>query len=337
MSNPQSLTNVNGTLFFRAYDGTYGSELWKSDGTSAGTMIVKDINPGLGNSGPGNLTNVNGSLFFSADNGTNGQELWKCDGAPAGTVMLVKDIYPGSGNSSLSNLANVNGTLFFKADDGTNGRELWKSDGTTAGTVMVKNINPGAGNSSPEYLTNVNGVLFFSADDGTNGYELWMYILNDDCQDSLKVYSGQTYYGSNYGAEGNDITSCAYGDYADVWYCYQPQAAGQYTITAGSDEFDTTLALFNACNGSELACNDDYYQSTDSQVSLDMIKGKLYYIRIAGYDGQMGNFELTVTAGTCAEWASSDLNGDCVVDMQDFAIMASEWLTCHKIPAELCQ
>jgi hypothetical protein len=68
-----------------------------------------------------------------------------------------------------------------------------------------------------------------------------------------------------------------------------------------------------------------------------MVKGKRYYIRVAGFDGESGYFELTVDAGSCSELALSDLNGDCKVNMEDFAIMASEWLLCNKIPAELCQ
>ena len=44
-----------------------GSELWKSDGTSAGTVLVKDIRPGALFSRPQNLTNSNGTLFFSAE------------------------------------------------------------------------------------------------------------------------------------------------------------------------------------------------------------------------------------------------------------------------------
>jgi hypothetical protein len=92
------------------------------------------------------------------------------------------------------------------------------------------------------------------------------------------------------------------------------------------------------CGGTELACNDDYdLQSTDSQVSLDMFKGKRYCIRVAGFDGQTGSFELAVTAGSCTEWVLSDLNGDCIVNIQDFAIMASEWLTCKRTPPELCR
>ena len=56
--------------------------------------MVKDINPGLGDSGPSDLTNVNGTLYFQADDGVHGFELWKSDGTAAGTVM-VKDINPG--------------------------------------------------------------------------------------------------------------------------------------------------------------------------------------------------------------------------------------------------
>ena len=41
-----SLTAVGSTLFFTAGDGTHGPELWKSDGTEAGTVLVKDIHPG---------------------------------------------------------------------------------------------------------------------------------------------------------------------------------------------------------------------------------------------------------------------------------------------------
>jgi len=172
--NPQNLTNVNGTLFFTADDGVNGAELWKTDGTAAGTVMVKDINSVTGPSDPYNLANVNGTLFFSAFDGVS-RELWKSDGTAAGTVM-VKDIntsMPGAG-SNPSYLVNMNGTLFFAADDGLNGTELWKSDGTDAGTVMVKDINTSLGiGSNPSSLLVVAGQLYFAASDGVNGAELW--------------------------------------------------------------------------------------------------------------------------------------------------------------------
>ena len=46
------MTAVGDTLFFTADDGVNGNELWKSDGTEAGTVLVKDINPGSGSSSP---------------------------------------------------------------------------------------------------------------------------------------------------------------------------------------------------------------------------------------------------------------------------------------------
>ena len=66
------MTNVNGTLFFTADNGTNGQELWKSNGTPGGTVLVKDIRAGSASSGAGNLTNVNGTLYFTADDGTSG-------------------------------------------------------------------------------------------------------------------------------------------------------------------------------------------------------------------------------------------------------------------------
>ncbi|NCR06735.1 MAG: hypothetical protein GPI94_23975, partial [Microcystis aeruginosa LG13-03] len=164
------VTALGNTLFFWANDGVNGYGLWKSDGTTAGTVLVADIS--FGDSFPGNLTAVGSTLYFSANNGVNGFELWKSDGTAAGTV-LVKDIRPGSSDSFPGNLTAVGNTLFFSADDGVNGGELWKSDGTAAGTVLVKDIRPGSIGSGPGNLTAVGNTLYFSANNGVNGFELW--------------------------------------------------------------------------------------------------------------------------------------------------------------------
>jgi ELWxxDGT repeat protein len=168
-----ALANVNGTLFFSADNGVSGLELWKSNGTAAGTKLIKDIHPGSAGSSITSMANVNGTLFFGADDGVSGPELWKSNGTAAGT-KLVKDIHPGSAGSNPSFLVNVNGTLFFQADNGVSGPELWKSNGVAAGTVLVKDIQPGSSGSSPIYLANVNGSLFFAANDGVHGFEPWV-------------------------------------------------------------------------------------------------------------------------------------------------------------------
>ncbi|RRB06561.1 ELWxxDGT repeat protein [Larkinella rosea] len=170
-SNPDWMTEINGTLYFVA-TGSSGRELYKSDGTAGGTVLVKDVRPG-GDSNPRGLTNVNGTLFFVATGATTGEELWKSDGTAGGTV-LVKDINP-SGNSVpnyLRKMAILGSTAYFVADDGVNGEELWKSDGTNAGTVLVKDIHP-AGSSNLFEMVVMNDKLYMSANDGTNGTELW--------------------------------------------------------------------------------------------------------------------------------------------------------------------
>src|SRR6185369_2076077 len=98
-SNAGEFVTIGSITYFSANDGVHGQELWRSDGTDAGTYLVKDINPGSGNSSPQSLTNVNGTLFFTAYDPTNGSELWKSDGTAAGTV-LVRDINPGTGDSN---------------------------------------------------------------------------------------------------------------------------------------------------------------------------------------------------------------------------------------------
>ncbi len=182
---------MNGVYYARFSDGVNGAELWRSDGTAAGTVMVKDINPGSGTSWPIMFSEMNGELYFAAYDSESGMELWKSDGSATGTT-LVKNINP-NGNSEplwLTAVTTAAGErLFFSADDGLNGRELWISDGTSLGTLMVKDINMN-GSSNPRYDTlagfehrssdegycltmgSLNGILYFPADDGS-GYELW--------------------------------------------------------------------------------------------------------------------------------------------------------------------
>jgi ELWxxDGT repeat protein len=221
---PGSLTAVGGTLFFTVDDGTHGRELWKSNGTKAGTVLVKDIEHiDNGYGGPSDLTAVGGTVFFNADNGTHGSELWKSNGTKAGTV-LVKDIHPGPYGSYASALTESGGNVFFTARDGTHGPELWKSNGTTAGTVLVKDIRPDArGTYGPRSLTNAAGTLFFllPSEDGTDGTHLWksdgtetgtvvvkelqVTVEDPDTDSPLTAVGSEVYFTAEDGAYGSEL------------------------------------------------------------------------------------------------------------------------------------
>ena len=159
---PPFFTEANGLLYFQADDGVHGPELWRSDGTEAGTFMIRDIWPGSTSSL--SATNINqnpyftsfdGALYFAADDGTNGIELWKSDGTLAGT-SLAADIFPGlapfvqptPNSSTPSSLTVANGALYFVATDSAHGRELWKLELGATVPTLVKDINPN-GSSAP--------------------------------------------------------------------------------------------------------------------------------------------------------------------------------------------
>ena len=160
--------------FFVANDGIHGKELWITDGTENGTIMVKDINPD-GDSKPSQLTYLENTLYFSAKNGTHGRELWKSDGTEGGTT-LVLDVNP-SGNAFIDDDAFITtkgSYVYFFATDGINGYELWKSDGSSEGTTMVKDIGPNEKSGLGRYhLFRMGDNFYFSGYSDVGRCALW--------------------------------------------------------------------------------------------------------------------------------------------------------------------
>ncbi|HEY0607103.1 MAG TPA: ELWxxDGT repeat protein [Herpetosiphonaceae bacterium] len=200
-SAPVHLQKIGSTLYFFADDGIHDHELWRSDGTAAGTRLVKDLLPGWASPAVHASLVVGSSLFFIARD-----SLWRSDGTEAGSMLLLhdprilsyspmvqlngvvyfmvgSDLWRSDGTvagttkvtalSIASHLYAANNLLFFAGKDATNGVELWKSDGTAAGTRLVKDIASGWIDSNPDAIMEVGGVTYFTAATSAQGRELY--------------------------------------------------------------------------------------------------------------------------------------------------------------------
>ena len=126
--------NFGNKVIFTSGEDTYGFELWISDGTTAGTYLLKDITPGIED------TNFSALFKIPANNVANffvktetSLELWETDGTESGTIK-IKDL----------DLDYINGNLYYLINDkysfvGINdgNREIWTTDGTNAGTFKI--------------------------------------------------------------------------------------------------------------------------------------------------------------------------------------------------------
>ena len=194
-SHPEDLVGIGSTLFFSAKVGQ-SRDLWRSDGTAAGTVMVKDIDCCE------YMTPVGDTLYFVAG-GANDKEIWKSDGTADGTVQVTNVTGEWKVPKSLTV---VGDTIFFAADDGIHGEELWKTDGTTNGTVMVKDVYNGSDDGvfagaiyQEAGFPVVGDTIFFVGEDETYGRELWRSdgtangtVIVKDIDTSSNTYSSSS-------------------------------------------------------------------------------------------------------------------------------------------------
>ncbi|HEY4941834.1 MAG TPA: hypothetical protein VII56_10430 [Rhizomicrobium sp.] len=182
---PQGLTTVGNTVFFQDGDGVGGIDLWKTDGTAAGTVMVKHIeSANIGGNGVQqaqdlqNMSAQNGLLMFSANDGVDGTQLWRSDGTALGTFQVkvinsTNQANAGIDTSVQTNPLAIGPITYYMGSDAVHGNELWATDGTVLGTHLLKDISPGFVNSNPTLLTPGGAGFFFVANDGAHGSELW--------------------------------------------------------------------------------------------------------------------------------------------------------------------
>lgn len=174
LTTPANYRSFNNTLYFIAEDADHGLELWKSDGTTAGTTMIVDSNPGtadgLSHTDPyPRFTQVGSYLYYVST--INGYQLTRTDGTAAGTEV-VTDLDPAY--PSIQYLCPAGDQVYFLMDDFLHGPSIWKTDGSAAGATLIKDIEVTKTlDSNISQSIFYNGFHYFRANDSEHGHELW--------------------------------------------------------------------------------------------------------------------------------------------------------------------
>ncbi len=316
-SNPIGFAWLGEKVVFTAYDAAHGTELWITDGTPAGTKLLKDIEPGAASSNPSYLTSVGDRVFFDA---FGDQQLWVTDGTEAGTV-LVQATAPGGGHLYAYGLARCGARIcFFSAGDTVHGTEPWASDGTAAGTQLLLDIAPSGGSIGCNgCFTSLGEKMVFPAEDA-QGLQLWitdgtpagtklLKVINpsgNSYPNTLTLIGDRIYFSADDGRSGSepwvtDGTEAGTVRLADL----NPGAQGS-TPQAFARLGDKIYALASDASGSALFALDGAGQATKlkavglpnkrrGQVWLTPHRGKLFF---SGVDDASTGIELYVSDGT---------------------------------------
>jgi ELWxxDGT repeat protein len=155
-NGPSQLAAINGKVYFVVDDGDHGLELWTSDGTTVGTVLVQDLYPGAEPSDPSlNASSCGrsscravtaGGFFFTARTGDTGRELWYCNGS---SIVQAGDPNPGSRSGVASDrLVLVNDEVFFAGNDEEKNSEPWALPLTPSLSVGDVSVSESAGTAT---------------------------------------------------------------------------------------------------------------------------------------------------------------------------------------------
>jgi ELWxxDGT repeat protein len=204
--HPFFLGNAGSTLFYVARSQQLGDQLWRSDGTTAGTFMLSDVNPG------GRIFRkddilvkkgviLNDRLYFIADSdSTAGYELWVSDGTPQGTGKLFGSDPAAPFPFVSSSLFALNGHVYFRGRDGADRSGLWRTDGSVAGTSLF--------NEQAAPIATAMERMFFStstglwATDGTAGGTV--FLKGVTVTSTLVHVNGTVFFAANDGV-GNAL------------------------------------------------------------------------------------------------------------------------------------
>ncbi len=270
--------SVGKLLFFRASTAANGDEWWVTDGTTSGTRITKDINPGpAGSDFTTKYIAYKNKLYFYAFSETigeiGGQDFWVSDGTEVGTYKITEGNYAGSVLLDYGMII-FKDKIYFTFHDPSNGIELWISDGTIDGTKLFKSCRQGSGSGWPQAFNILNNKLLFVA-----------YNEND--------YSSH-YLWSTDGTEANTIPITKIkiiGDSSTEWIQYK----NQLYFNGLDDKLGEELFVTDGtASGTKMVKDISAGSSNSSPKKFTVVNNKLLFY---AYDNANGS-ELWVSDGT---------------------------------------
>ncbi|MHC5061025.1 MAG: PASTA domain-containing protein [Planctomycetota bacterium] len=161
------------------------------------------------------------------------------------------------------------------------------------------------------------GAFTLSVDDNPPGLD------NDLCLNAIPIEPDEVYYGTTSTATGPDLSGCSFNDDIDVWHTFTPQTNVSAEISLCDSDFDTTLMIYDTCEGGTSLISNDDSCGLQSRIDVDLSTGRSYLIRVAGYDGETGDYTLTIDTDPIIVTADLDMNG--VVGLEDLAMLGMHW------------
>ena len=160
-------------FLFSADNSTNGKELWISDGTEAGTVMLKDIKPGTrtNSSNPQYFFTHRNTVYFYTNEGYYGApfELWRSDGTASGTIKI------GDQETVSTERVVVDSTLYFISANGLIQKDLTKAGyKTIIDRTYNTDINTFAANASQITRLNNNWLFTAQSAQNRNGYAVYL-------------------------------------------------------------------------------------------------------------------------------------------------------------------
>jgi hypothetical protein len=143
---------------------------------------------------------------------------------------------------------------------------------------------------------------------------------NDACSDALVIIDGtnQPFDSTSATGSGLVLSNCGAGAVTnDIYYLYTASCTGTVSLSTCGSSFDTVVAVFDQCNGTQIACNDNDPVCTGggSSLAFPSVMGTTYVVVIAGeFRSAEGPGLISVSCVPCAV----DFNQDGFVDFFDY-------------------